>query len=84
MLQSPDADGNINTLTADPIVDLSFDGVKNIGQAAMVYKFYANKSIRSVTFPDLTALQRNACQYMFGECSNLSSVSFPRLSTLDY
>lgn len=69
--------------------DISFDGVKDIGDNVLQYKFYPNQAVRNVKFPDLETVSGNyALQYCFYESSAnigtglLTNYSFPKLKTV--
>lgn len=98
VLQPPADEGNI-----------IFTGVKDVGNHAIAYRFYKNKSIKSVSFPDLVTVSGNQSLYYtfcessvafalfpelttisvagalsdaFYECAYLTSISFPKLTTI--
>lgn len=64
-------------------INLVFTGVKDIGLSGLAYKFYQNKNVVSVSFPDLEAVgDVDALFHTFHGCSHLSSASFPKLTTI--
>lgn len=69
--------------------DISFDGVKDIKNNVLQYKFYHNPVVRNVKFPDLETVSGSyALQYCFNQSSAnigtglLTNYSFPKLKTV--
>lgn len=59
-----------------------FNGVQNIAEKALYYRFYYNPSIQSVSFPNLTTVSsQNAVGYGFYG-SSLTSVDLSALTTI--
>lgn len=77
-----DIDGNgVLQLPAEQ-PDLVFNGVVDMADYALEYKF-AREKIKSVSFPNLTTLSgRNSLYECFYYCDLLTSVSFPNLTTI--
>ena len=80
LLGDVDANGAYVVPAATDDIHISFDGVKSLPANALLDKFYMNLAVKSVDFPDLTALGRWSLYQTFMQCTNLSSVTFPRLS----
>lgn len=70
-------------------VDLIFTGVKEVADNVFQYAFSTNKTVKSISFPDLESLTNSrSLFYMFGQNSPyyylkpLTSVSFGKLKTV--
>lgn len=60
-----------------------FDGITSVGDYTLFYKYYNNMSIRDeISLPFTTIEGIYACQYMFGNCTNLTSICFPNLESI--
>lgn len=77
---SVDANGKMSAPSIT--TNLSFDGVKDLGQYALRRTFSNNPTIATAVFPDLTTISENyALNNSFNGCHNLTSLSFPKLTT---
>lgn len=64
------------------LVDLVFDGVEDIEDDALSYKFYRNDAIRSVSFPDLEEnTYSRGLTDAFYLCPNLTTLNCPKVKT---
>ena len=70
-------------------VDLVFTGVKEVAANVFQYAFSTNKTVKSISFPDLESLtKKRSLYYIFGQHSDyynlypLTSVSFGKLKTV--
>lgn len=70
-------------------VDLVFTGVKEVAKNVFQYAFSTNKTVKSISFPDIESLTKSrSLYYMFGQHSTyynlypLKSVSFGKLKTV--
>lgn len=62
---------------------LNFNGVVDLADGALGYKFYYDKKVTSVNFPDLTTVSGQfPLQYAFYSGTEIKSVSFPKLTTI--
>lgn len=60
--------------------DLVFDGVEDVANYMLYYKFFSSK-VKSVSFPDLTKAGYGYClSYTFASCSSLTTISLPELT----
>jgi len=64
--------------------DIIFTGLKSFAdEYCMMYEFARHPDIRTVSFPDLEDVNKREClEAAFLGCSNLTSVSFPKLTTV--
>lgn len=66
----------------EPFV-FSLPGAKEIPSASFYGRFYYNKGLTAAYFPDLETISGgSACYYMFLGCSNLTTVSVPKLKSV--
>ena len=64
------------------LVDLVFDGVEDIEENALAYKFYRNDAIRSASFPDLEEnTDYRGLTDAFYQCPNLTTLNCPKVKT---
>jgi hypothetical protein len=75
-----DESGVLQSVTEDD--NLNFTGVKEVGEHALSYKFYENKNIKNVSFPDLETIKKEGLRYAFYN-GDVETVSFPKLKTID-
>lgn len=74
------ASGVLQTPTGQ--TDLVFDGVTDLANFALQYKFYKNAAIRSVSFPQLVQMSGgSAVRNCFSEAS-IENISFPVLQSV--
>lgn len=63
--------------------NLVFTGVEGLGQEMLQYKFYNNPTIRTLSFPSLTILNKTQSMYLaFTNCSNLTTLDMGNLTTV--
>ena len=60
---------------------ITFSGVKTIPEERMICFAEGNPTITKVSFPDLGIIYPMALKKAFANCTGLTSVSFPKLST---
>lgn len=76
-----DLDENGNMILASG--DLVFSGIKDVPTRGLLSAFDSNKSITSVSFPDLVNVSgSHGMDSAFSKCSGVSSISFPNLITI--
>lgn len=62
--------------------DVNFTGVKRLWSIYPMYRTFLDSNLRSVSFPDLAVVENDTFNGTFDSCTNLSSVSFPKLSAI--
>lgn len=64
--------------------EIVFDGVKDLVDNCLPYRFYYCQTIKSVSFPDLEKISGStSCQATFSSVgTGLTSISFPKLETI--
>ena len=76
------ASGQLQLVTGND-KDLVFPSVKSLAAYALMYKFYRNNALKSVSFPDLTTCSTSSCMnYAFSYSTNIVTASFPALTTI--
>ena len=76
------ASGQLQLVTGNN-KDLVFPGVKSLAAYSLMYKFYRNNALKSVSFPDLTTCSTSSCMnYAFSYSTNIVTASFPALTTI--
>ena len=64
--------------------DLVFTGVKDVANFGLYYRFIRTE-VKSASFPSLTTISGIiACYYMFNNCTALTDVYFPALTTTSF
>lgn len=77
-----DANGVLQPVTAQ--TNLVFTGVEYVPSYALYYRFYKNSGITSVSFPDLTSMNKAyAMGYTFSDCTNITSVDLSSLTRIE-
>lgn len=77
MTGSVDVSGNFVKPTEE--CNLSFDNVASIPYRGMAYMFAYRNNIKTVSFPDLTAVKGDGLRGTFYYCTGITSVEFPKL-----
>ena len=62
--------------------DIVLDGVKSLSNNSLSYKFYLNKIIRNVYFPDLKSFNSNNCLYATFNSSTIKRLYCPKLESV--
>lgn len=76
------ASGQLQLVTGNN-KQLVFPSVKSLAAYALMYKFYRNNALTSVSFPELTTCATSSCMnYCFAYSTNIVTAAFPALKTI--
>lgn len=80
ILGNVDANGVLQQPTEK--FDLNFAGVEDLAENVLEQKFYTNKQIKSVKFPDLEQISGSDALYGTFDWSSIETIDFPVLETV--